>query len=352
MANHAVIVGAGVVGCLSALALAERGWQVTVIDQGALGMESSWAGGGILFPLLPWNYSEPVNRLAQAGAARHAALCEQLRDETGIDPQYRPCGMQVLQIPDSASALQWCAANGIAAELQHDHLWLPTVAQARNPRLMQALHAMLTLRGIRLVEHTQLAPLPAETGRLAQWHDTHGRVWSADVFVLTAGAWSQNLLGANALSLQLKPMRGQMLLYQLPPDTLPHILFRDDFYLIPRADGHILAGSTVEDVGFDKTTTANIAADLAAKARALLPQLADAPVIKHWSGLRPGSPDNIPVIDKHPGFDNLYLNTGHFRYGVTMAPASAEILASLVEGETPPLAADAYAFPASSRAAA
>ena len=117
-------------------------------------------------------------------------------------------------------------------------------------------------------------------------------------------------------------MRGQMLLYRLAPDRLPHIRYREDFYLIPRRDGHILAGSTVEDVGFDKSTTASTAAQLAAKAAALLPALADAPIVKHWSGLRPGSPDNIPVIARHPHIENLYLNTGHFRYGVTMAPAT------------------------------
>jgi glycine oxidase len=164
--------------------------------------------------------------------------------------------------------------------------------------------------------------------------------------VLTAGAWSGELLGKKTLGIPVKPMRGQMLLYQLPPGTLQHLLYHDDFYLIPRCDGHILAGSTVEDVGFDKSTTPQAAADLHRKAAGLLPQLADATVIKHWSGLRPGSPDNVPIIAGHPDFDNLYLNTGHFRYGVTMAPASAEILAAKVCGETLPAWADDYMFPA------
>src|SRR5512139_3946501 len=119
----------------------------------------------------------------------------------------------------------------------------------------------------------------------------------------------------HAMTIGHKPMRGQMLLYRLAEQPLSHILYREDFYLIPRLDGHILAGSTVEDVGFDKSTTQDAAAELAAKACALLPELARAPLVKHWSGLRPGSPDNLPVIARHPQFDNLYLNTGHFRYG-------------------------------------
>ncbi len=345
MKNHVVIVGAGAVGCLSALSLAERGWRVTLIDQGQMGQESSWAGGGILFPLLPWHYAEPVNRLALAGAARYATLTERLLADTGIDPQYHRCGMHILPDFDQGKALRWCTTHDLSAELKDGGLWLPQVAQARNPRLMQALRGQMKIGGIELVEHVALDPLPTATGRLSTWRTRAGHMFEADAFVLTAGAWSQHLLGPHALSLQIKPMRGQMLLYQLPPDVLPHIVYREDFYLIPRLDGHILAGSTVEDVGFDKSTTAAVAAELAAKAISLLPQLANVSVLKHWSGLRPGSPDNVPVIARHPAFDNLYLNAGHFRYGVTMAPASAEILTSLMCGETPSVDVEPYAFP-------
>lgn len=330
MKNSVVIIGAGAVGCISALALAQRGWQVSLVDQGVVGGEASWAGGGILFPLLPWNYSEPVNQLALAGAARHPALCEELLESTGIDPEYQMCGMRVLPDFGGETALQWCRAHDVATEMQKDELWLPQVAQVRNPRLMQALHARLQGLGVRIHEHTQLVPLATEGGRVTAWHDHSGKKFEADAFVLTAGAWSRPLLGGHALPMDLKPMRGQMLLYRLPMGALPTIVYREDFYLIPRRDGHILAGSTVEDVGFDKSTTQEAATELAAKAHALLPQLKDAPVIRHWSGLRPGSPDSLPVIARHPHFDNLYLNTGHFRYGVTMAPASAEMLAELV----------------------
>ncbi len=345
MKSHVVIVGAGAVGCLSALALAERGWHVTLIDQGPLGQESSWAGGGILFPLLPWHYAESVNRLALAGASRYAALADRLLADTGIDPQYHGCGMLILPEFDRSQALHWCKTHGLTAETKGEGLWLPQVAQARNPRLMQALRAQIKICGIELLEHVTLAPLPATTGHLHGWRDHTGRTFEADAFVLAAGAWSQSLLGPHAPSVHIRPMRGQMLLYQLPPDTLSHIIYREDFYLIPRLDGHILAGSTVEDAGFDKSTTPAAAADLAAKAVALLPQLGSAPIIKHWSGLRPGSPDNVPVIARHPAFDNLYLNAGHFRYGVTMAPSSAEILVSLMHGESSFVDATAYAFP-------
>jgi glycine oxidase len=330
MKNSVLIIGAGAVGCLSALVLAQRGWQVTIVDRGALGGEASWAGGGILFPLLPWDYSDPVNQLALAGAARYPQLCEELRDTTGINPEYQACGMRVLPPFDERTALAWCQAHGLEAELQQGELWLPQVAQVRNPRLMQSLKAKLQMLGVVLYEHTELLPLQAESGNVTGWRSQNGRNFAANAYVLTAGAWSRPLLGAHVLPVELKPMRGQMLLYRLPPNALENILFQDDFYLIPRLDGHILAGSTVEDVGFDKSTTAEAARELAAKAHALLPQLADAPLLRHWSGLRPGSPENQPVIARHPGLDNLYLNTGHFRYGVTMAPESAHRLTELL----------------------
>jgi glycine oxidase len=326
------IIGAGAVGCLTALAFAKKGWQVTLVDQGVLGGEASWAGGGILFPLLPWDYTEPVNQLALAGAARYPELCEELFGATGIDPQYQACGMRVLPEFDGETALAWCQAHGLTAEIQGESLWLPQVAQVRNPRLMAALRARLESLGVTIHEHTELLRLQSGTSKVQSWQSSKGIRFESDAYVVTAGAWSHNLLGEHAQPVSVKPMRGQMLLYRLEVGALSTILYRNDFYLIPRRDGHILAGSTVEDVGFDKSTTEDAARDLARKARDLLPQLADAPVIRHWSGLRPGSPDNIPMIGRHPDFDNLYLNTGHFRYGVTMAPASAEILSSLLKG--------------------
>jgi glycine oxidase len=320
------IIGAGAVGCLSALTFAKEGWHVTLVDKGVLGGEASWAGGGILFPLLPWDYLESVNQLALAGAALYPALCEELRDSTGVDPELQICGMRILPSYDYSVALPWSTAHGVKAEVDGEDLWLPSVSQVRNPRLMKALRTRLDALSVTLCEHTELLLVPSEGGRINDWGSRDGRTFSSDVYVMTAGAWSRELMGEHAQSVPVKPMRGQMLLYRLPSGTLPTILFQDDFYLIPRLDGHILAGSTVEDVGFDKSTTQQAGESLAAKAHKLLPQLTDAPLIQHWSGLRPGSPDNIPVIGLHPAFDNLYLNTGHFRYGVTMAPSSAKLL--------------------------
>ena len=135
----------------------------------------------------------------------------------------------------------------------------------------------------------------------------------------------------------IRPIRGQMLLFKLEPGVLDTIVFRNGLYLIPRRDGHILVGSTLEDAGFDKSIDEATRQRLHAEASELLPQLADVQPVQHWAGLRPGSPDNIPIIDRHPDFDNVFVNTGHYRYGVTLAPASAELLVDVMEGNTPAL---------------
>ena len=133
-----------------------------------------------------------------------------------------------------------------------------------------------------------------------------------------------------------------MLLFKFPEPPLRHILLQGDLYLIPRRDGHLLLGSTLEEVGFDKQTTIAARDDLLLRAQKILPQLGGMPLVQHWAGLRPASPHNIPTIGRHPQLDNLYLNSGHFRYGVTMAAASAEILINDIAGRKQPFDVAAY----------
>ena len=331
---------------MTALKLAEQGCQVTVVERNIIAAqtsgESSWAGAGILFPLLPWFYKDEVNALALAGANLYPALCQRLLDETGIDPEYTVSGMLIQAPFDAALAESWCAKNNIQTQYIGDNLLLPQVAQVRNPRLMQALKQLLIQQNVSMLEQTQLEPL-AKVDKIDGWRanihagsgDAKMKVLEADAFVVTSGAWSFELLKETAAGLNIKPMRGQILLYKLengqaPQNSMRHIVYRDGFYMVPRRDGYLLAGSTLEDVGFDPRTTEEVKIELQAKAEAIMPSLKHAPIIKHWSGLRPGTPDNLPTIARHPTIENLYVNTGHFRYGLTMAPASAERVTELV----------------------
>ncbi|MDO9064644.1 MAG: FAD-dependent oxidoreductase [Sulfuricella sp.] len=339
-----LIVGGGVIGLSSALELARQGATVAVLERGVCGAESSWAGGGILSPLLPWDYSSAVTDLTQLSCRLFPEWVTRIADVSGVDPEYRVSGMRVMPPFDAERAVPWCAGHGVRLEQDGEVLWLPDVAQVRNPRLIKALRLALERMGVRIVEHTEVTGIVATEDRVERLDTTVGP-FAAERYVVAAGAWSKKLLGKRGVQLDIKPVRGQMLLYRAQPGMLRHIILQNGTYLIPRDDGHILAGSTLEDVGFDKATTEEARVALHARALGMLPQLAQAEFIKHWAGLRPGSPGNIPIIARHPQMENLYLNSGHFRYGVTMAPASAQILANRLFNREQPFDVSGYAWP-------
>ena len=348
-----IVIGAGIIGLATAERLLAQGAAVTILERGEVGQESSWAGGGILSPLCPWDYPDEVTRLTSYSAALFAAWADSLHATSGIDPEYEMSGMLVLPPFDAHAAQQWCAAHGVKAERtsraavlatptagkeareESDALLLPEVAQVRNPRLLRALRKRVETLGGHIIEQCAVHDIVAGSGRVQSLATACGTV-SAQGYIVTAGAWSKQVLGRHALSLDIKPARGQMLLFRFAAAPLRFILLQGDLYLISRRDGHLLVGSTLEDVGFDKQTTMAARDDLFARAQRLLPALASMPLVQHWAGLRPASPRNIPAIGRHPQLDNLYINSGHFRYGVTMAPGSAAILSNEMIGTPQP----------------
>ncbi len=341
MSNHYIVVGAGALGLASAEALLMQGASVTVIERGAVGQESSWAGGGILSPLCPWDYPDVVTQLALRGAAKFADWAANLHSATGIDPQYQKSGMLVLPAFDKNKAMQWCVQHQVSCQEKEDGLLLPDVAQARNPRVLRALRAHVAQLGGQIIEQCEVKEFVVEGDAIRKLKTSRGE-FSANRYVVAAGAWSKQVLASESGKIDIKPIRGQMLLFKFDTPPLPHIILQDGLYLIPRRDGHLLVGSTLEDVGFDKSTTGAARDMLWHRASLLLPALKTMPFIKHWAGLRPGSPNNIPTIGKHPRLENLYLNSGHFRYGVTMAPASVEVLLNEINGKPQPFDVTTY----------
>lgn len=352
-----LIVGGGVIGCATAMELAVAGARVTLLERGSLGGESSWAGAGLLYPLLPWDYRTEVTALTSAGRALYPEWVARLRADSGIDPQYIQSGLLVFPPYDREKAMAWAAAHHESmAEVSPRlvdaalgqlgmALWLPQVAQLRNPRLMQALRGALAKHGVKVLEGVEAKEFQVLGRNVQAVAALDGSLHEAGQVVVASGAWTGGLLGSLGRGLAIRPVRGQVLLYKSDAPLLRPMVMLDGTYLIPREDGHMLVGSTLEEVGFDKSITDHALTSLKQKAERVLPRLRGMEPVKQWAGLRPGSPDNIPVIGRHPELENLWVSSGHFRYGVTMAPSSARLMTDLLLGRPVSLDPLPYAWP-------
>ncbi len=347
-----LIIGGGAVGMTSALALLRAGYRVTLLERGQTGREASWAGGGILSPLCSWDYLDSVTQLSQRSMGMFPAAMAELHEATGVDPEYKRSGMLVLPPYPHEQAVAWCQRHQVACQpatlpdSDRAGLLLPDVAQVRNPRLLRALRLRVQQLGGQILEQHEVLRLHVQGEEVVALETLHGD-YSAANYVLAAGSWSQTLLPPElALNLHVQPVRGQILLLKFDTPPLPHIVVQQRLYLIPRRDGHVLIGSTLEEAGFDKSTTEAARAELWQQTLQLLPHWQDRPIVQHWAGLRPGSAHNIPTIGRHPYLRNLYANTGHFRYGVTMSLASAELLLHEIEQRPQPLEISPYRWQA------
>lgn len=351
MQSDFLIVGGGAIGLTSAIALLQTGYKVTLLERGYVGQEASWAGGGILSPLCSWDYKEPVTRLAHRSMAMFEGAAESLLHTTGIDPEYQRSGMLVLPPFQIEQVEQWCEQHHFSARTVNvgdfmplnpqSGLLLPEVAQIRNPRLLAALRMRVEMLGGVILEQHEVQNFVQKAERIIALKTTQGK-FSAEAYIVAAGAWSKQLLGEHALHIDIRPIRGQILLFKFEHPPFQHILIKKNLYLIPRCDGHVLVGSTLEDVGFDRSITVEAKVSLLQRVYEIFPDWKNVQPIRHWSGFRPGSPDNIPTIGRHQNISNLYVNSGHYRYGVTMSLTSAELLLNEITGRPQPIAVEEY----------
>jgi glycine oxidase len=221
-------------------------------------------------------------------------------------------------------------------------LLFPDIGQVRNPRLLRALRQDLAARGVKVFEQHPVDEITIKQGRVVSVA-CRDEDFSAETYVLAAGAWSGLLARTAGLpDIPIMPVKGEMLVFSAQPGLLSHMILGRGRYLIPRKDGRILVGSTIENAQFNKSTSHAAHETLRDFACSLLPALRRCPVEKHWAGLRPGSPGGIPTIGPHPDVANLHFNCGHFRNGFVMAPASARLLADHILNRPPIVAPEPY----------
>ncbi len=356
-----VIVGGGVIGLMTARELHAQGVEVLVIERGPLGGESSWAGGGIISPLYPWRYSHAVNQLAAISKTLYPPLVQQLQDESGVDCELLTSGLLITDMDEQQKAQdwaqQWSVRLDIINDSEHIHqiepqasdiidrgLWLPEIMQVRNPKIIKALKGSLEKRGIQYMEHTPVTSLEIDHDRIVGVN-TEAGTQAADKVIIASGAWSAGLISSGQ-NVDIEPVKGQMIMFKGEAGLIRRMVLSAGHYIIPRKDGHVLAGSTLERTGFNKSVTEDALTELRHDAIAIIPALEQMPIERHWAGLRPGTEQGIPYICPHTEIDGLYIHAGHYRNGVVLGPASVQLMVELVLGHEPGIDPAPYAMDA------
>lgn len=347
-----VVVGAGLIGLSIAYELAARGADVRVVDGGEAGRGASWAGAGMLAPFTDPGVSPAFEAFGAQSLARYPGFVADIQRRGGVDARLRLGGIleaaydepgeRRLRASVSALCGRGCLAryvSGLEARSLEPALGIdvrgasfsPSEGSIDNRRLGRALRATCLVLGVRIDECVGDVALEADTRRVLGVRTEQGFVPAQSV-VNAAGAWAGALAGVPARArVAIVPIKGQMLALAMPRRFVRHVLWVPGAYLVPRDDGRLLIGATVEDVGFDARVTAGGIGRLLAAALAALPTLADLALAETWTGLRPGTPDDLPYIGPTV-LGGYVVATGHYRNGILLAPATAAAVADILEG--------------------
>ena len=345
-----LIIGGGVIGLSCAYFLAEAGLKVELVERQALGREASWAGAGIIPPGNPQWARSPLDELRAFSVSQFPSFARMLEETTGLPTGFRICGgIEFLDAESEYSVELWdeelieyekldeTQLSVLEHNLRSPHQGyvLPGMGQVRNPWYLRALIAGCERLGVRLRPHCPVSLWKRRNGRIERVSLENGEVIAAGNFVLAAGAWAEPWLNRLDVQKNVYPVRGQMLLYRTPKSLLNRVVICGKRYLVPRADGRLLVGSTEEHVGFAQETTPEGIAELKAFAESLVPALKHAQLESSWAGLRPGSADGFPTIGRLPYHSNVFVAVGHFRVGIQLSLGTARLIRDLVIGNTP-----------------
>jgi glycine oxidase len=347
-----IIIGAGVVGLGAAWRLAQRGAAVTVFDKGCAGQGASHAAAGMLAACAEAEPGEEalvaLGRLSQSLWPDFAAELEQA---SGLSVDLRREGTLLLALTADDQKrlhhhlafqqglglpLEWISAA--EARRREPHLaatiagaiWSPQDHQVDNRKLAAALRVAAERAGATIREHTPVERIIVTNGRASGIALADGTEIPADVVVLAAGAWSRAIAGLPAaLRPPVRPVKGQMIALAMDAPLISHVVWAPGVYLVPRNDGRLLLGATVEEKGFDTALTAGGVLSLLEAAWRALPAIEELPVAEMWVGHRPGSRDDAPILGPGP-VEGLVYATGHHRNGILLAPVTANAVARLV----------------------
>ena len=350
-----VVVGGGVIGCAIARRAARGGLRVVVAERATPGMEASFAAAGMLSPLAEASGPGPFLDLLLRARSLYPDFAAALREETGVDVGYGDAGTLYLALREEDEAelehrFAWQSAAGLAVErldaaqvreaepgVSPDARWglrFPGDHQADNRALGRALWGAAARAGAEFRLGADVVALLREGGRAAGVVLAGGERIRAGAVVLAAGSWAGRMEGLPR-PVPVEPVHGQIAALESIPPLFRHVVDSPRCYLVPRSEGRILAGATVERLGFRKAVTPRGLVGLLEGALEIAPSLADAAIVETWAGLRPGTPDGFPILGTDPDLPNLHYATGHFRNGILLTPLTAELIGDVLLGNTP-----------------
>src|SRR3989440_2873287 len=356
-----VIIGGGVIGLSIARALARRGVRdVTVVEKNEFSREASWAAGGILAPQVEADAANDFFRLACASRDLYRGFARDLRAESGIDVELDLTGTLCVAFTEEQEAefrsrydwqqsegleVEWlsreqartlepCLSEQVRCALRFSH-----DVQVENRRLLQALLISNKKFGVQLIDHCAVQNLQVVAGRVHGINTSQGFIGASSI-VIAAGAWSSMIDPAKTI--RIEPVRGQMLCFEAQPPIARHVIYSSRGYLIPRADGRLLAGSTTEKAGFDKSVTDQGMQAIKSMAAEIVPATATLSLVDSWAGFRPRAADDLPVMGMSAEIEGLVYATGHYRNGILLAPITGELIAETIVSRKNPEALVAF----------
>lgn len=355
-----VIIGGGVCGLVIGWQLANAGQRVTLLERGRCGQAATHAAAGMLAAVAECEPGEEqLLQLTRWAQELWPSFLERLEAASGLRPEYREEGTLVVALNrdevdrlrfrhDFQAALglplQWLDGRDVRQREPHLRqtaaaaIYSPEDHQVDNRQLAESLKRAFLNAGGDLREETEVTGLDCPEEAPKRIFIANGEVLEADSLVLAAGAWTRGLPGLpDAAKPPVRPLKGQSLALQMDPEAplLEHVLWTEQIYCVPRRDGRLIIGATVEERGFDDSVTAGGLYALIEGARRALPGIEDLPVIESWSGFRPGCRDDAPVLGA-TSVPGLYLATGHHRNGILLAPVTGLCLAEqILTGEMP-----------------
>lgn len=347
MNSEILVIGGGVIGLSIARELRKAGVRrITLVEKGVCGGEASWAAAGMLGPQAEADEGGAFFDLCSASRDLYPGFAAELLDETGIDIELERSGTLYLAFTDADvtevhKRFRWQRQAGLTVEHLSAEavrraepfispevrgaLFFPNDWQVENRKLLFALRRYAEINGIEIRENTAVEKLTVENGRVTGAVTKTERL-AADNTVLATGAWTSLIkLGNDDMPVKVKPVRGQMICLRPDSRLFEHVIYTRRGYVVPRSDGRVLAGSTTEDVGFDKSVTETAASSLKAMACQIAPGICNLEVARQWAGLRPYAAGGFPIVGPISGLDGVLIATGHYRNGILLAPLTARL---------------------------